>query len=691
MENKDLNKQEINNSEDYSEKKQENSVNKTEDAVINETNQLEEVEKLTEQENKTSAKNNEDSTVVEAQQSDIENKEPADTKIITEKSEKAIENTHSETIELVTSDETTSPKKDEPTVEKNSKIDYSKINKKELITALDDLIANKDIKEIKIDVENIKTNFYKKHKAEITAKKNDFIKEGGNADDFVIEEDEDETKFKEIYKKYKTLKAEANEKLEKEKEKNLEAKYSVIKSIEELINKKETFNKTFQEFKELQKRWKEIGIVSQKELKHLWEKYNYSVEKFYDYVNINKELRDLDFKKNLERKIKLCEKAEDLLTEPVVTKAFNTLQEYHSQWREIGPVPHENREDLWERFKEATSKINKKQHEYFQHIKEEQEKNLQSKTILCEKVESITNLNLIKHKKWEEKTKEIIEIQKLWRTIGFAPKKYNNKIYQRFTTACDLFFNKKREFFEELKKEQEANLQLKTNLCIQAEALKESTEWKKTTNDFIQLQNKWKKIGPAPRKHAEKVWKRFRGACDYFFNKKSEFYSSIGEKEEENFKLKEQLIETITNFKPTDDGEKDLKQLFEFEKKWNKIGYVPFKKKDELQKRFKKVLNENFSKLNIDSQEKDLIKFKNKISDLSLSQHATNKIDKERSFIITKIKDLENEVLLFENNLGFFAKSKNADVLLVDMNKKIEKLRNQITILKQKLRLLNNL
>ena len=691
MENKDLNKQGINNSEDNSENTQENSVNKTEDATDNETNQSEEVEKPTEQENKTSSNNIEDSTASETQQSDIESKEPTDTKIITEKSEKAIENTHSETIELVTSYETESQKKDKLTDEKNSKIDYSKINKKELIKALEDLIANKKIEEIKIDVENIKINFYKKHKAEIATKKNDFINEGGNADDFVIEEDEDETKFKEVYKKYKTLKAEANEKLEKEKEKNLEAKYSVIKSIEELINKKETFNKTFQEFKELQKRWKEIGIVSQKELKHLWERYNYSVEKFYDYVNINKELRDLDFKRNFERKIQLCEKAEELLTEPIVTKAFNTLQEYHSQWREIGPVPQEKREDLWQRFKEATSKINKKQHEYFQHLKEEQEKNLQSKTILCEKVESITNLNLIKHKKWEEKTKEIIGIQKLWRTIGFAPKKHNNKIYQRFTTACDLFFNKKREFFGGLKKEQEENLQLKTDLCVQAEALKESTEWKKTTKDFIQLQNKWKKIGPVPRKHAEKVWKRFREACDYFFNKKSEFYSTIGEKEEENLKLKEQLIETISNFEPTDDGEKNLKQLFEFEKEWNKIGYVPFKKKDELQKRFKKILNENFSKLNIDSQEKDLIKFKNRISDLSSSQHSTNKIDKERSFIITKIKDLETEVLLFENNLGFFAKSKNADVLLVDMNKKIEKLRNQITILKQKLRLLNNL
>ncbi|MBE9468491.1 MAG: DUF349 domain-containing protein [Bacteroidetes bacterium] len=673
MENKDLSKQEINDSENISEKLNENSVKESEDEIIEQTG---------------------NSTVKaeDSKQLDTELKEFSEVKIIAEKSDKTIKSTHTESVELIVSEEKLNTEEEKSlNNKKDSKTDYSTLNKLELNNTLEKLIEENGIEKIKLDVDNIKINFYKKHKAEIVAKKNNFVKEGGEPDEFVIDEDPDETKFKEIYKKYKTLKTEYNEKIQQQKENNLEAKYSVIKSIEDLINNKETFDKTFQEFRELQKRWREIGLVAQKELKHLWEKYNYTVEKFYDFVNINKELRDLDFKKNLERKISLCEKAEELLLESFTNKAFNTLQEYHNQWREIGPVPQENRENLWQRFKEATSKINKKQHEYFQNIKEEQENNLTSKTTLCEKVESITSLHLIKHKKWEEKTQEIIEVQKLWRTIGFAPKKHNNKIYHRFVTACDLFFNKKREFYEGLKNEQEDNLQLKLDLCVQAEALKESTEWKKASIDFIQLQKKWKEIGPAPRKHAEKIWRRFRTACDYFFNNKSEYYSTIGEKEGENLILKEQLIEDVKNFEAGEDPKENLKALFAFEKEWTKIGYVPFKKKDELQKRFKSALNENFSNLNIDSQEKEIIEFKNKISDFSSSKYSINKIEKERSFIITKLKEIENEVLLFENNLGFFAKSKNADVLIAEMNKKNEKLRNQITTLKQKLRLLNNL
>ncbi|MCK5822480.1 MAG: DUF349 domain-containing protein [Bacteroidales bacterium] len=679
MENKDLSKQEINNSENTSEKISENSVKESEKTVNEKTDKTEKAEKTT--------NIVEDAKTDETQQEGVELKESSEIKIIAEKSEKSLNNPIVENIELI------SPKKNEEEleIEENSKNDYSALSKEELISTLEKFIEESDIEKIKFDVDNIKINFYKKHKAEIAAKKNDFVKEGGDADDFVIEEDPDETKFKEIYKKYKALKTEYNEKQQQEKENNLEVKYLVIQSIEDLINKKETFDKTFHEFRELQKRWRKIGLVPQKELRRLWEKYNYTVERFYDFVNINKELRDLDFKKNFEKKIKLCEKAEELSLEPFTTKVFATLQEYHNQWREIGPVPKENREDLWQRFKEATTKINKNHHEYFQKIKEDQENNFKSKTILCEKVENVTTLNLIKHKKWEEKTHEIIEIQKLWRTIGFAPKKHNNKIYSRFVIACDLFFNKKREFYEKLKNEQEDNLQLKTDLCVQAEALKESSEWKKTSADFIQLQKRWKEIGPAPRKIAEKIWKRFRTACDYFFNKKSEFYSTLGEKEEENLKIKEQLIEDLINFEPKDDQKENLKILFEFEKNWTQIGYVPFKKKDELQKRFKNALNEIFSKLNIDSQEKDLIEFKNKMNDISSSKNSRNRIDRERSSIITKLKELENEVLLFENNLGFFAKSKNADVLIADMNKKTEKLRNEITTLKQKLRLLNNL
>ncbi len=570
------------------------------------------------------------------------------------------------------------------------KEDFSKLDKSELLNKLNFLINNYEVVIIRDAVEEIKNQFYKKYKNDLAIAKKKYIEDNDGVEDgFKFNDESSEETFKELYNQYKKKRAELVHKLEKEKEENLRLKYKIIEEINELINKEESINKTFQEFRDLQKRWRDIGLVPQKEVKDLWERYNHVVEKFYDYIKINKELRDLDLKKNLESKINLCEKAESLLLESSVTKAFKTLQEYHNKWREIGPVPQDKKDEIWDRFKAATTQINKKHQEYFEGLKEQQVKNLEQKVALCEKVEEILTLELNKPKEWEEKANELIEIQKLWRTIGFAPKKDNNKIYERFKTTCDEFFSRKREFYKEAKKVQKNNLQLKLDLCIQAEALKDSTEWRKTTEDFINLQKRWKEIGPVPRKYSESVWKRFRTTCDYFFDKKSEFFNTIDTNQEENLKKKLELIEKVKNFEKVDDNNQNLKMLMDIQKEWSETGHVPINKKDEVQKQFRDAINQQFEDLKIEINERNKLNYKSKV-DSWVSSNSRNKIYSERNKLVNKIKELENEIALYENNIGFFnASNKNSQSLLDEIHKKIDKAKERMVTLKQKLRLID--
>ncbi|MCK5170224.1 MAG: DUF349 domain-containing protein, partial [Bacteroidales bacterium] len=360
--------------------------------------------------------------------------------------------------------------------EEQIEIDYTKLSREDLVKELDDLIDKDSINEIRKEVEAIKASFYKKQKALNEKMRKDFLAEGGVVEDFAPEEDPIEIELKELFKRYRRYKADYNRQLEGVKESNLSKKYEIIEELKELVNKDESIGDTFREFRELQTRWKEIGQVPQPKLKDLWNTYHHHVEKFYDYVNINKELRDLDIKKNLEIKLQLCEKAEALIEENSVVNAFKTLQKLHNQWREIGPVPNENKNDLWERFKEATRIVNKKHQDYFKNLKDEQKDNLDRKEKLCEQAEEIVSKDLKSHKEWIEQTDAIIELQKEWRTIGFAPKKDNNKIYARFRNECDSFFGKKRDFYVQNKEVQEDNLQKKISLCEKAESLQDSTD-----------------------------------------------------------------------------------------------------------------------------------------------------------------------------------------------------------------------
>ncbi len=568
-------------------------------------------------------------------------------------------------------------------------VDYSGFSKQELVDTLALLIENRPPSEIKDDVERIKSFFLKKIKQEAEERKNKFLEGGGKIEDHKIWVDPLEYRVKELLQKYREKKSDFSRVQEAEKYENLKRKYDIIDKIKDLVNREESINKTFHDFRTLQNEWHSIGVVPQSALKDLWENYHHSVEIFYDYIKINKELRDLDLKKNLEAKIALCEKAEELMLEPNPVNAFRALQDYHNQWREVGPVPQESKNEIWERFREATSQVNKRHHEYFEKQKEDQRKNLEAKITLCEEVEAI-NLQEIKNfKEFDEKAEKIVALQKMWRTIGFAPKKQNNKVYQRFREACDVFFEKKRNFYSDNKELQLNNLQLKTELCIQAEALQDNTDWKATSDALIRLQKDWKDIGPVPRKQSEKTWKRFRKACDHFFNRKSEYFASLDTSYEDNYKAKMTIIEELEKFDAGPDVQSAFERLKDLQRKWTEIGFVPFNKKDEITSRYRNALNREFDKLKIGDEDKSILKYKTKLDSLKTNPKASRKIRNERDKFFTKIKQLENDIVLWENNIGFFAKSPNADHMIREVEEKIENAKKMIKTLEEKVRMID--
>jgi len=568
-------------------------------------------------------------------------------------------------------------------------VDYSGYTRKELVDTLALIVENRPPSEIQEDVSRIKELFYKKTKVEIGEKRQKFVKDGGAIEDFVAEPDELENEIKISLEVYRTKKNDYNKIQESEKYDNLKRKQEIIEHIKELVNREESINKTFQEFRNLQNEWRATGIVPQAALKDLWESYHHSVEMFYDYIKINRELRDLDLKKNLEAKIVLCEKAEELFLEPNPVNAFRSLQDYHNQWREIGPVSHESKNEVWERFREATSKINKRHHEFFEKQKDEQKRNLDAKIVLCEKAEEIANSEVLTFNDFKEKSDAILECQKLWRTLGFAPKKYNNKIYLRFRAACDKFFEKKRTFFAESKEVQMKNLQLKTDLCIQAETLQESTEWKESTDTLIRLQKEWKEIGPVPKKYSEKVWKRFRKACDTFFARKSEYFAGRNTSYEDNLTAKLAIIEELEAFVPTDDMKAGFEVLKDIQKRWAEIGYVPFNKKEEISKKYKDALNKQFDRLKLDDEDKNILKFRNKVDSAMSNPRSARKVRNEREKYYSKIKQLESDIVLWENNIGFFAKSSNADTMIKEVEEKIAEAKRTIKMLEEKVKVID--
>jgi hypothetical protein len=578
-----------------------------------------------------------------------------------------------------------------PAVSQEEPVNHAVMDKEELIALLGTILSSHPVETIINDVENIKISYYKKHKAEIERKRKAFVEHGGALEAYEVEDDPYENEIKELLRKYRDLKGEYNKVQDENKHKNLEGKYKIIEEIKELIKNKESINRTFQEFRELQRRWRYIGAVPQQNAKDLWETYHHHVEAFYDYIRINQELRDLDLKKNLESKIHLCEKAEELLLESNVVEAFRILQDLHDQWREIGPVPPEMRVEIWERFKEATSKINKKHQDHFVDLKNEQKSNLDTKIALCEKAEELCSLEISTNKEWTTRSNELIELQKVWKTIGFAPKKDNTKIYKRFRDACDSFFNRKREFYGVFKEEQNNNLLLKTELCVQAEVLGESSEWKKTTDELIALQQRWKEIGPIHHKQSEKVWKRFRTACDIFFERKAKHFSEIDDSFGSNLQKKVELIQQIEAFQITENAEDCLTKLKEFQRLWTEIGFVPLKDKDEIHEKYREAINNKFDALRIDDNQRHILKFKTKLEEYLEKPNGMQRIMQEREKYITRLKQLENDIVLWENNIGFFAHTRNAESMIRDVESKIESTKKNIELLNRKINMIDDL
>ena len=556
--------------------------------------------------------------------------------------------------------------------------------KEELVALFARMLEEQPVQSLRRDVEALKIAFYRLRRAEVEAARRRFIEEGGAEEEFTPPVDGAEVQLKELFREYRHRRDIFIANLEAEKEANYKIKLGIIEELKELVNSDETINNTFTKFRELQQRWKETGIVPQQYVKDLWETYNLHVENFYNFIKINKELRDLDLKKNYEQKVALCEQAEALLLEPSVVEAFHKLQKLHDEWRETGPVANEFKEALWERFKAASSRINKAHQEHFEALKAEQVRNLELKTQLCVATEELSAQPLTTRKEWNRASERLLEIQKTWKTIGFAPKKDNNRIYERFRTACDRFFEAKRQFYADVKTEMEHNLQLKTEICEAAESLVNSEEWKKTTDELIALQARWKQIGAVSRRHSDAVWKRFRAACDRFFERKSAHFASVDGEQEENLRRKLALLDEMAAADVRAGGYEVIR---DFQRRWGEIGFVPIRQKDAVQKRYKAAVDALFSVLRGSERDRSMSRFREKVSTLKAS--GDRRLRSERERLYNKVRQLEQEIALLENNIGFFAKSKNAETLVADVRAKIDRAREEMAATIEKVKLID--
>jgi len=564
--------------------------------------------------------------------------------------------------------------------------DADKLSNPEILEKMEGIVGLSFSDHLKTEMDLLKQSFYKHKKIDLEKAKKAFVAEGKDENDFVAPEDPLEERLKELLQQFKEKKTAWVADSEKIKEQNLAAKKEILQKIEKLIDSQDDFYKVYNEFRKLQQEWKEIKLIPQESVSDLWKEYQVYSEKFYDLLKINNEMRDYDFKKNLELKTALCESVEKLEAEPDVISAFYQLQKFHQEWREIGPVAREYREEIWNRFKQASTVINKRHQEHFENLRNLEQRNLEEKTAICEEMEAIDYNTLVTFKDWDEKNKRVLELQETWKTIGFAPKKYNVKIFERFRAACDVFFQKKSEFYKVIKEAAEVNLEKKKSLCEQAEALKDSQDWREATNKFVELQKEWKTIGPVSRKHSDAIWKRFISACDYFFEQKNKHFSSQRTEEVENLKLKKELIEKINALDTSLPSQEAISLLREMMSEWNNIGFVPFKEKDKIYKEYKTAVDKHFDRLKVDESERRLQSFKSNLSELASSDRPKNKLLSEREKLMRTYERLKNDIQTYENNIGFLSvSSKGGGGLLKEMNRKIESLKEELNLIIKKI------
>ena len=562
-----------------------------------------------------------------------------------------------------------------------------KLTKEEILAKLKEVVA--DVENVaKPEIDGLKQSFYKLHNAEQDAARKLFIENGGAAENFVPQTDCVEEEFKNIMSVIKEKRSALTAELEKQKEMNLQVKLSIIEELKELVESPDDANKSYTEFKKLQQQWNEVKLVPQAKVNELWKNYQLYVEKFYDLLKLNNEFREYDFKKNLEIKTHLCEAAEKLADEADVVSAFHQLQKLHQEFRDTGPVAKELRDEIWARFKAASTTVNRRHQQHFEALKEVEQHNLDQKTVICEIIEAIDYKELTSFASWESKTQEVIALQNKWKTIGFAPQKMNVKIFERFRKACDEFFRRKGEFFKSLKEGMNENLEKKRALCEKAEALKDSTDWKATADELTKLQKEWKTIGPVAKKYSDAVWKRFISACDYFFEQKNKATSSQRSVEQENLEKKKAIIEKLNVIDDQMDTEEATQLVRDLMKEWNGVGHVPFKEKDRIYKQYHSQVDKLFERFNISASNKKLSNFKSTIS--SIQEGSPQALYREREKLVRAFDNMKNELQTYENNLGFLTtSSKKGNSLLTEINRKVEKLKADIELVKEKIKVVD--
>ena len=562
-----------------------------------------------------------------------------------------------------------------------------KLTKEEVIARLKDIAS--DVESVtKAEIDGLKQTFYKLHNAEQEAARKKFAEAGGAPEDYVPTPDPLEEEMKNAMSVIKNKRNKLAAEVEKQKEMNLQVKLSIIEELKDLLESPEDANKNYTEFKRLQQQWNEVKLVPQASVNELWKNYQLYVEKFYDLLKLNNEFREYDFKKNLEIKTHLCEAAEKLAEETDVVSAFHQLQKLHQEFRETGPVAKELREEIWARFKAASTAVNRRHQQHFDALKEAEQQNLDQKTVICEIIEGIDYNELTNFAAWDAKTQEIIALQNKWKTIGYAPQKMNVKIFERFRAACDAFFNKKAEFFKTVKENMNENLEKKRALCEKAEALKDSTDWKATADTLVKLQKEWKTIGPVAKKHSDVIWKRFITACDYFFEQKNQAGASQRSEEQANLEKKRAIIAQLEAIGEETEADTAIEQVRTLMKEWNAVGFVPFKDKDKVYKQYHALVDKLFERYNISQSNKKLSSFKNTISNIQEGSPQT--LYREREKLMRAYDNMKSELQTYENNLGFLnAASKKGNSLLTELNRKVEKLKADIDLVKEKIKVID--
>ncbi len=572
--------------------------------------------------------------------------------------------------------------------------DLQKMGLAELVQHLRGLVEQEMSGALRTRVEDVKSIFYKKVRTlhEEERREWDRLKaegEIGDEEEFKPSDIAEHSVFQALYNQFRAARKEHQKRVEEEQQENLAAKRKIIEKIQELTTRAEVKDDTYREFKELVKEWGTVGHVPQAEMDDLYKSYQHQIQNFYDYLKINRELRDLDYKKNFDTKTGLCERAEELIVLPDPVEAFRRLQDLHTQWKEIGPVMREKSEEIWERFSAATARINTRHREHFEKLKEGYEANLVKKEALCSRVEEIFAQERKNLRAWYNDSEKITAIQKEWKTIGPVPRKHNTQIWNRFQTICEQFFTTRRAVEKEVRAEGQVNIQKKLDLCAQAEALKDSTDWAATAREMKALQAKWKEVGSTPHKRGEELWKRFRTAMDFFFEQRNQSQASVRDEQKENLQQKEALIKELTEYQPSDDAKASLDWLKDIQHRWGEIGFVPFKQKESIQTRYREQLDRLYDALRIDRREQNFTDFKSRVEDMADGGAGSNVLSREKSRLNTRLRALEGEKRQLETNLSFVRPSGDTNPILDHLQSQVEKLDQDIALMRDKVKLID--